>query len=675
LSFIRDKLNSQPFLKGLATIQADSSFFFLFQILVVLVVYPLLNSLYFELADLGEKAYFSPVIITQILARPTDLLLELFIAAAALFLGFRVLRWENFEQDKILRYFLFFIALIIAWAFATYDYNLYYNQAHYFDRFLLIALAILVWLHPAFIPLFLIQAMVIVFQFDYPLGSYSWTDKRVLFDILILFNVFLYLKLIFRKPIFSPFVFLALSLFAANYYISGLGKLKLDWVSKNNIYDLIVSSYVNGWLSFLPETTLLQMVDIFKGLDMLMLLATMAIELGAIFILFHKRVALILLLSFIVLHLMIFLTSGIFFWKWILLAIAFGLALTRLPDILTRQIFNWPAFIISILVIHFSPHYFNPANLAWYDTRLNNFYEIQAVGDTGTIYTVGRGFMSPYDFPFAQNRFWYLSDEKLLVRTYGTTSDPEIADALKTIKPGLELTELEMAKGRNYYNQDRAENFAQFLYVYFKNLNNRQSKRLVLNYIASPHHIWNFANGDNVYQMQEKVQKVQVRFVKTFYDGQKIHTLEDRIVRVITVLPGIRANFGDDLTLLDCKVHLDKGNGQNNLFLLKCDWQSQLDSPPEVDLLLTLREADTSRIVQEWQPPLVNHDLGNSWQKDKPVSLVHPLEVGLLSEGRYHLDVALAHTADRRLIPVRLKNGQEAEFVRLENVQELLIIQ
>jgi hypothetical protein len=534
-SHLKAKFSSFPLLAGGISHQRITGFLFaLAQISVILVTYPLLHALYFNLAYLPEKAYFEPFVTPQIFAQPLDLLIEVFLLTAILFLGYKRLHWHDFEQGKILKYFILFLSLVLAWTFSTYDYNLYYNQAHYLDRFLLILLGLLVWFHPAIIPIFLIQTIAIVYQFQYPLDQYSWTDKEVVFNILILFNIFLYLKLLLRRNITVLFLVLALSLFAANYFISGLGKLELDWIGKNRIYELVVSSYVNGWLAFLPETTLLQIVEMLKTFNPFMIFMTMVIELGGLVILAHKRVALLVLLSFTLLHIAIFITSGIFFWKWILLASAFFVVLQKIDEAVVKQLFNKSFFVTSLLIIYFSPHYFHPARLAWYDTGLSNFYEIEAVGVSGTLYNVGRSFMAPYDFPFAQNRFPFLSNEKLLVGTYGSTSNLEVMEALQTVKVGEELSLLEESKGRNHYNGTQARQFDYFLQSFFTNLNQRGAKTIFINHFGAPHHIWNFARG-NVYALQEKVRQIRVRFIKTFYDGVHIYPLALGLTRTLTI--------------------------------------------------------------------------------------------------------------------------------------------
>jgi hypothetical protein len=266
----------------------------------------------------------------------------------------------------------------------------------------------------------------------------------------------------------------------------------------------------------------------------LLLLVTLVLELAALVILFRRQGAILILAGFILLHALIFLTSGIFFWKWMLLALGFILVLQALREETRAFLFSQPTFVASLLVIGLSPYYFNPVKLAWLDTNLNNSYEFEAVGLSGAVYRLNRGFMSPYDLPFAQNRFYFLTDENLLVRTYGATMDAEVVSALKTMQPGPALAELAQARGKNYYQEQRSQRFEHFLATYFGNLNRRGSKTIFLNFLGAPHHIWNFA-VEPAYQMQEPIRQIRIKFIQTLYDGQKIHRLRDEVIRVVDI--------------------------------------------------------------------------------------------------------------------------------------------
>jgi len=131
----------------------------------------------------------------------------------------------------------------------------------------------------------LLLAFILVKQFHYPLGNFSWTDKQVVFDVLVLFNATLYLKL-FRNKVTPAYVLLVLCIQASNYFIPGLGKLKIGWHYEEELYYLVAASYANGWLRFIDEGTILQLIDLVKGLNQILVFFTLIVELGALLVAF-----------------------------------------------------------------------------------------------------------------------------------------------------------------------------------------------------------------------------------------------------------------------------------------------------------------------------------------------------------------------------------------------------
>lgn len=519
------------------------------QITIVLIAYFILHYCYFHFSYLPIHYYFKPILFLGILKENYLFLFLINSPLAFIYWRYRTITWKIFENGKPVKTFIFSVTLILAYAFSTYDYNLFYNQSHYLDRSLLILLSFLTLYSPIFIPLFLVVLIVIEFQFSYPFGGYSLTDKRILIDILILFCVFLYLSIIRRLDL-KNFIFIALCLHGINYFTAGVGKLKIGWIFNEKIYNLVASSYINGWLAFIEQKHIMNLINIIKILNIPILIGTLITELSPLLMFSHRLAPFIILFGLILFHVGVFLASGIFFWKWILLNIAFLIVLKSFDTRVYKDFFNKYFIFLSIFLILLSPIFFEkvtikpiqsarPIELAWYDTKLNVLFEIEAIGFSGNIYPVGRSFMSPYDFIFVQNRFHYLKDEKLLVRTYGQTGNFDIAKEIDAIElteigKGL-LKKLENKKGKNYYNQARAEQFDYFIKTYFSNLNKRMNKKLFINNFAAPHHQWSFVRSSNAYQMQEKVKKINIRFFKTFFDGRNIYTLNNEIIRVIDI--------------------------------------------------------------------------------------------------------------------------------------------
>ena len=507
---------------------------FSFDLLLYVVVYPRFHSWQFALATLSPASYYEPVLFLAELWVDPTLALGWLLATIVLVVGFRRLRWSEFEDGRKLRYFVFFTVLILAWAFSAYDYNFYFDQTHYVDRLLLIALAMLVLVHPGFVLPFLLEAIAIAYQFHHPLGG-TWTDKKVVFDVLVLFNLFLFAKLIIRKQVTRRFLFFALCLLATHYFSAAVGKLELDWLRVEQLDNLVAASYSNGWLYFVSEGTLLRILEIVEFMNFPLILGSLLIEFAAVMILLRHKLTQVLLFSFIVLHSAIFLSSGIFFWKWILLDAALMVLLRTLDGDLLHGLYRTPVFLVSLPLIVFASNFYPHVGLAWYDTTLNTSFELEAVGVSGKTYAVPRGLLAPYDLLFSQNRFAFLSQDKLLVGIYGTSFDDSMVESLQNVSARRDLAELEAASGRVFYNEVRAQRFDHFLQVFFGNLNRRGPTKLAISFVGAPHHIWNGRREEPIYRYQEEVRWLRVSFVKSLYANGRILTLENKVIRRIEI--------------------------------------------------------------------------------------------------------------------------------------------
>jgi hypothetical protein len=83
------------------------------------------------------------------------------------------------------------ICLFVAYHFAVADINLYANQEWLFDRIALLVLAALVYVNPKFALLFVVYAINYNGHLKVPVGKNSFHHIYFVFELLILFNIFL----------------------------------------------------------------------------------------------------------------------------------------------------------------------------------------------------------------------------------------------------------------------------------------------------------------------------------------------------------------------------------------------------------------------------------------------------------------------------------------------------
>lgn len=512
---------------------------FLIQTVVVAGFYLALRPLFSPLlSKLPARVFVEPV-ITVGLARQWYALPVVLACSALPLLFFRRLSWRKLEAWRPLRWVAVGIAAAFLWEYSTYDYNLFFNQAHMVDRWLIIGLALLVIVHPSFAPPLVALATVMAGQFRHPLLAYTWTDKWLLFQVAILFVAFLHARVLVRAHT-ATFVFLALCLTADGYVASAVAKLELSpdplaWVRDNDLRNLVVAAHLNGWLSWLDEARLLAALSTVKSLNVPLSAMTLALELGAVLLLVRRRLSIIVLAATCALHVAIYAASAILFWKWIcvdLLLIAF---LLRAERRVVARIFSWRTALASFAVIVASTWYLKPVGLGWFDTRLNHVFDLRAVGASGKSYRVSRDFMAPFDVIFAQNRFSYLTDERVVVNTFGTTRKVKVAQRIDAARTNADIKAIRQAFGRNQWHTKRTRYFDKFIKQFFAQLNRRRAKTMVPRWMAAPHHIQVSAVGPDVYALQEPVRSIEVWYKEAFYDGDTIRVLREAVVRTIPI--------------------------------------------------------------------------------------------------------------------------------------------
>lgn len=516
---------------GLLTKRDDRTALF-FQLLIPLLLFTTARWLYFTFSRLDENSYFRESISLELI-KDYRLVLIFLIINIYLVINFRKLSWAESRLDRAVRIFIFIVSITLAWGFSTYDFNLYFNQSHNFDRVLLLILPFLILIHPLFLAPFIVLSIAVAAQFELPMHLFSWTDKKVLYYALILFNTYLYSKLLFKKD-YKVYVILLLILIGCNYFYAAVAKIIINWPLRNELQNLFVSSYINGWLGYMDSDKILGLAAVMRKFNFVLLLATFIIELSALILLRSRTTCIVILVSFTLLHAAIFLSSGIFFWKWIVFDLAAVILVMGLTGDDKSFVFNKTTLLLSIFFMIISIPFFKPTRLGWYDTNLSNIYVFEATGESGEKYRLHTNFFSPYDFPFTQNRFYFLSRGNLLVRTYGSTEDYEIAEGLKKVSTLKELAALETSKGKNYYDPKKIRIFEKFLKNYFRNLNSRGSKEILLSKFAAPKHKLTFPRDGN-YDLNDKVGKIDVISKKAVYRDNQIVVLDETIVLTVCI--------------------------------------------------------------------------------------------------------------------------------------------
>jgi hypothetical protein len=492
-----------------------------------------------HLGRLAPELYFRPFIAAEWLVQDGRLtVVAVWCAFAAL--GWRRLAWDRFEESPRLRTLILIVTFALAWMYGAYEYNAYVGQWHFVDRALLVALGALVAVHPTFVVPFMWHLRTIAEQFGRLVGAYSFTDKQIAFDVLLLFAVFLVWRLVARAPV-RAFILLLSAMLASHFVFSAWTKEQLDWLASERIEFLFTSSHGNGWLAGWSPSTIGAAAGAFGAIGTPLKALVLAIELSPLLLLWNRRTYIGILGLLLVLHLGIFAASGLLFWKWMLVEAGLLLFVLRCSREWRAQFFRPVTTAIAVVLIIGAPLYFHPAQLGWLDTAITHTYDLEAVGRSGQRYAVPRHFMAPFDIVFGQNQFEYLYDGKAALTTYGATANIEVANAVNALVDRGEaiapaLARIEEQRGRNDYSEEQSVAFDDFMRRYFRTLNQRGTKGRLLGPLSPPAHIWNSTTG-TTYDMQEPVTEILMRRRTNAWipARRRFELLDDHIVRRVRI--------------------------------------------------------------------------------------------------------------------------------------------
>lgn len=488
------------------------------RIALLVLIYFLLDKGLFRITTIPFSSYYGDFIYLEFLKK---MILQIYPVIVVLFVLIKfntklLVKWSNFEKGKTVRLFIIITTAILTWVYSTYDFNLYFNEAHHLDRFLLIITGILIYWRPIFILFFLTSLLTIIGQFEV-LSGFSMATAFLLVRILIMFLSFFVLTLLGRTFRFNDFLFLIVCLVAANYFISGLGKLNIEWIMNDHINYLIPTTYTNGWLYHMNSESISEMTDFFGWFNIPLKIYVILIECGFLFFFINLTWGRALMVGAIILHLGIFAFSGIFFHMWILILITLLFFIFRKKYIHSEEVFNKKYFLIGIVLIVGGILWCSPMRLAWLDVPMNYTYKFQAENENGELFELPPNFFSPYDYQFTLGNFKYLNPEPLLPIVWGTTgTSTSISQFFNTQHSNVEIFDFEKRRGAIFENDRRKKDFNKFIKQYMFNWNQRPQERVYWHYAKAPRLLWTFPK-EAFAKEKHKIKRVIVTEVTTYY--------------------------------------------------------------------------------------------------------------------------------------------------------------
>ena len=463
--------------------------------------------------------------------------------------------WNEIDSIGGFRWPIFIVATTLAWAYAGYPYNYYFDQSHVWDRWLLILLMFGILRSPLLIPVFVFEIVVSRTQFSHPINVITLIGDELSIRVLgivlgcALWNGLLDgLRAIQSGSRFGfldgrrlpariqthAMVYSILCLIGFFYAFAGLGKLILgtnltDWMRFSHMENLFIASYLNGWLNHFPEARILELAQYIRTLQLPIAFTTLAIEWGLLLILLRQRGTLLLLAAVSLMHLGIVATSGIIFWKWMALDLSLLAWLwLRRNDGEIRRMYSTPSFVTSIVMIGAISVGFGHNYFAWWNTKLILLNEIVVRDESGNTYLVDYADFSPYTVfdmykPGLRRAYTNVYAMSVHQRVMEFFEEGDPVKLQRFFAPRVE-------SGWGPTEELKERVFGEFMTRYFMNRNKRPMRPVLPFLLAAPSLHNRHLSASDLYRDQAPVVEVQLRYREIYYSGSELRRMRDEIV-------------------------------------------------------------------------------------------------------------------------------------------------
>ena len=169
--------------------------------------------------------------------------------------------------------------------------------------------------------------------------------------------------------------------------------------------------------------------------------------------------------------------------------------------------------------------------LAWHDTPVNYVYRFSLVDEFGKSVEAPPSCFAPFEYPFTQSTFSYLSEDAVLPITWGASNSREVAVALSSATSVAEVKEIELQRGTVQFNSERAEKMDIFLNKFFSSDRDSPTARYWFDYVKSPSQLW--TKSCDLELEGGRSDKINIVRVTSWFDGKHYREIDSQLVRVV----------------------------------------------------------------------------------------------------------------------------------------------
>lgn len=440
--------------------------------------------------------------------------------------------WSKLAYGSSLRLLVVVATAILAWEYATYDFNLYFNQSHFLDRSLLLLFIPLIWWRPVFVLPFLTVVIPMIWQFTFLIG-FSWTASYLLLRISILFVACFMLYLVNKRFPILDFILILGSLYAAHYWLPGWGKLSGVWISYDQLPLILPAAFSNGWLSQFDSDTIWSIVQAFSPFNGVMKVFVMFVEFGAFLFFFHRKLPFIMLFGWISMHIGILFFTGISLWIWVAVDATLLWLFLRKDGFAQLPLYSIHPILISFALIVGGRFWCKPVEISWYDLPFSYSYQVEGLTEEGENIDLPLTFFAPYDYQFTLSGLAYLADNPMLY-VLDVQDDADFAKELLFLRSKDDFLSLESAKGGTGLDEDFAQHFDAFVKTFVQNWNERQDKTIGYSLLPAPELTLNYPRF-RTDQLPLRIQEITIFQVTAFFGGDQYEEVRRIPIRSIKI--------------------------------------------------------------------------------------------------------------------------------------------
>jgi len=322
-----------------------------------------------------------------------------------------------------------YIRVIVASPIVLYQiYNVTSLKAINIDEILLLS-CLALFIYRYCFSFILLNVFLLYTKFSITALGFSIIDQSMnllLLSLFALLSIFSFInRLLLDKPKYHiklnlpEWKYLFLLVFSFCYFIPFVEKLRIspnfyDWVVFEDLGKAFLEYYFTGWrlgLTIEQASTLSRYIS---KVSFLLTMSAFLVEISPLLLFTGFRYKKLVVLMCVILHILIFVISGILFWKWIIVCMLFLLPFNFFDEkfsiFCATKKFNL-SFILFLISCSYFVSFSVFPKLGWFTGEKFIDYAIIAKTNDGN-YEIPNHFFSPYELVTTFERYDFLNDLK-----------------------------------------------------------------------------------------------------------------------------------------------------------------------------------------------------------------------------------------------------------------------